>query len=399
VKEQGIGPGDSAGKHIPIKGMVYLLLDDQHAAPAKFTALQRETLRRYFKLLLVPKLGDEHISPALAQNQQLTRTFLRQIVDDLAANPELVDDIPVHQLNMAEQLVGIAQRDNPEEILGFLLQKHHLPVLVSAMRHVLIESANKAFPPYLHWGKTQRLFYVWYSMATFSITKLKDAFKAFKGPDLFEQHVKQHLDLLKNPLFTFHSTLASWLSAPTLNGEASGSNVLDYTILNVFPDGHTVEVCNIRSNQSYKFSVQDLASVKTHVHNWKECKEAVLAIWKLFAYVMDGWGQFWKGRKSNCYGLSEMDYDVVMALKDPTLQLAEKLNATQLSEYNKAKEFRSEIYAKFVGQKPEIAKLGDTHHTEIKQQARNATGKPRISIVIIGNVDAGTNHIHSHSFC
>src|SRR2546428_142406 len=42
VKEQGVAPSFSPGKHVPIKALAYTLLDDQHSPEVKFTALQKD---------------------------------------------------------------------------------------------------------------------------------------------------------------------------------------------------------------------------------------------------------------------------------------------------------------------------------------------------------------------
>ena len=73
VKEQAIPPSVSPGKHLPVKGLAYALLDDQYPPDQKILALHNETLRRYLKLLLVPKLGDEKVSKQLADQQKITR--------------------------------------------------------------------------------------------------------------------------------------------------------------------------------------------------------------------------------------------------------------------------------------------------------------------------------------
>jgi hypothetical protein len=81
--------------------------------------------------------------------------------------------------------------------------------------------------------------------------------------------------------------------------------------------------------------------------------------------------------------------------------LVETLTPTQLAEYQKAKDWKIEAYLPFVPPKPEIARLSDENHVEARQSAAAMTGKPRVSIIIIGNVDSGIFLIffsHSHFF-
>ena len=46
VKKQKVPPADSPGRNIPTKGFIYALLDDLHPLNEKFTALQRESIKR-----------------------------------------------------------------------------------------------------------------------------------------------------------------------------------------------------------------------------------------------------------------------------------------------------------------------------------------------------------------
>lgn len=113
-------------------------------------------------------------------------------------------------------------------------------------------------------------------------------------------------------------------------------------------------------------------------------------------------------RKSNCYGLHELDYDVIKALKDSTLKLVETLNTTQLAEYHKAKDHKNDAYAKWVAPKPVIQRLvtmvqlcslmyqSDEHNTVVKGETHGYTGKPRLSIIFIGNVDSGKSTTAGH---
>jgi hypothetical protein len=46
VKKQKVPPADSPGRNMPTKAFIYALLDDVHPLNQKFTALQRETVKR-----------------------------------------------------------------------------------------------------------------------------------------------------------------------------------------------------------------------------------------------------------------------------------------------------------------------------------------------------------------
>lgn len=83
----------------------------------KYTALTKETLRRVLRLLLVSKLGEEK-NDQLAkviffefslnfQHQILTKSFLKQLITDLADDLKVVDEVPEGELNSAEQIVKL----------------------------------------------------------------------------------------------------------------------------------------------------------------------------------------------------------------------------------------------------------------------------------------------------
>lgn len=332
--------------------------------------------------MLVIKLGSEQ-NAQLAKHQLVSRDFFKKLVTDLAQNEELIEGVPVHHIAMAEKLVNLANLQNDGACVEFLTEKNHFATVVTTLHNLFNTIGNQAMPQYVHWSSSTRFFYVWFAIGTFPIGKLKETFREYKSPALFEKHLQNLLDILKNQDINFSGTITSWITE-----EQAG---LDFVILRMLPPDR-IEIRSIRSNKIIQLEIKELSK---HFDNIL-VRQGILHVWKLFSQLLNYWPGFWKGRKSNCFGLLDIDFEVLQALKDSTLQLVEKLNPTQLSEYQKAKEWKIEAYLPFVPPKPELAKLSDADHIEAKQEAVAMTGKPRVSIIIIGNVDSGKSTTCGH---
>jgi hypothetical protein len=201
---------------------------------------------------------------------------------------------------------------------------------------VFVERANKAFPPFLQWSATQRLLYVWFSLVTYPITALKDTFRAFKAPKEFDSHVSNLLNLLKLKENSFSHTLTAAIlpsssasSSVTSAVTSEGVQQLEYCVLNVNDDSSEVELRELRSGKVHKFRAddKDMKGVLSH----PLARTAALLLWKQVQGMIRQWSGFKKSRKNTCYGLHELDYDIVRALKDNTNKLAESLTPTQLA--------------------------------------------------------------------
>ncbi|KAL6057492.1 Eukaryotic peptide chain release factor GTP-binding subunit [Balamuthia mandrillaris] len=415
---------DSPGKYMPVKAFAYALLDGEFPAAAKLEALQRVSLYRSCKLLLGKvevKKGaaappqQRGLSEKLLAEQMVLRKWLRQLVRNLvkltspsssaasssAASSDEAEkkkeggeeeeeeeeenkaEIPEDALRIAQELGqlvllnddDVSEEEQQSRVLLFLSKEGMLPFLVSTFFELVQRKTRLAFPASFCWRTLQRQFFVWHCIATYPIDKLKESFAAFRSPNEFEQHVITRLEPLRQHKEPFAHTLLSWVDEET--------------------EQHCTLQVNLSNNNLF---VRDTMTGKGHTLDLKN-KEDGRVLWQRF------WKQLmlpvfklwhWKGRPSNGYGLFRLDYDVVRALLDPTNQLIETLNTTQLAEYNAAKEWRNKAYAAFVPPRPEVARLLDEHYTVAKQIARSVTGKPRISVVIIGNVDSGKSTTSGH---
>jgi hypothetical protein len=231
----------------------------------------------------------------------------------------MVDDVPVRLLDSTERLTKMVGSTDEKEIIAYLMEGKHLKVIVDTLCTLFLSKGNKAFSPYLAWDKTQRLFFVWHALASASpIGKLKETFRNFRSPEKWEKKVAEIVDLLKKPQATFKNVLYSWM-IPLNDG-------YDYRILRINND--EIELVSFKKDVTvFKFSIANQAKMVESA----EGVDALMAIWRCMKQMMDGWGGFWKGRKSTCYSLHEVDYDVIRALKDPTRKLVETLNQTQLA--------------------------------------------------------------------
>lgn len=76
-------------------------------------------------------------------------------------------------------------------------------------------------------------------------------------------------------------------------------------------------------------------------------------LWGFLHPILNIW--FWKNRPSTAYGLLDLDFDIVRALRDPSL--IPNLSSVQSSELNAAREYKNPAYHKFVPPKPQQVQL------------------------------------------
>lgn len=71
-------------------------------------------------------------------------------------------------------------------------------------------------------------------------------------------------------------------------------------------------------------------------------------LWEFLHPFLNLW--YWKNRPSSAYNLQDLDYDIVRALRDPSL--IPTLSSVQSSELNAAREYKNPLYFKFIPPKP-----------------------------------------------
>eukprot|EP01119_Soliformovum_irregulare_P021104 TRINITY_DN6967_c0_g1_i1.p1 TRINITY_DN6967_c0_g1~~TRINITY_DN6967_c0_g1_i1.p1 ORF type:complete len:1824 (-),score=734.75 TRINITY_DN6967_c0_g1_i1:21-5492(-) len=380
VKNQKIRPAESSGRIIPIKAVAFGLIDTKHEPHQKLSAIQVEAFKRMTKQIIVPRLVDEKNLPmGMAGNQIVTAEIFKKFILDISEDKSEIDDVPQGILDTAEEFVRLANLPFQDSHLEFILKNSRWPTILKFLRHVIFDVGNKAFPGYLRWENSQRLFYVWHAISSYPFFKLKETFRNFKSPEDFEKHVAFKLKILQD--FNFQSTVEGWIDP---------SSPQSYFVLN-FSDAGDLQLENLPERSSPVVISQKLSV--------EECREnpmkfqCVMRIWNLFMQLASRHGGFWKGKKSNCYSLMDIDYDVVMAIKDSSK--VEMLNPTQVAEYTKAKEFKNAAYEKFVGPKPVVRQLRPEDNIQVKPEAMN-TGKPRLCAVMIGHIDAGKSTTAGH---
>lgn len=393
IKTQSIPNQVSPGKHIPVKALAYFILDDKHSFIIKHRIIVSEIFRRYYKLFLVPSLqnkGEKKLSDALLEQQIVNREFISNFLKEIAENLETVDDIPVKLIEIANFVYKLIHINNAEErktaVLDFLSKFKVLTAILNRIYNILFEKVKKTYPKDFHWPNLQRLLFVWFALAQFPIQSLKDTFAAFKAPVEFEQFITKSLAPLKE--FNFENTLCSFIIG---NGH--------YCTVDFIPSFGQDEVKNQANPEAptsnLVFRNLSLGTKIPFNELQTELQELVfLELWSAFLPALQLW--HWKGRTSNLYGTSEVDFDIVKALKDSTLKLVETLPQGQLSEYYAAKEYRNLNYSKYVGPKPEGPKLSTSALEVAKQETIEDSGKKRLSLIMIGNVDAGKSTTSGH---
>lgn len=371
VKTQIIPSADSPGKFKPEKAYAYTLIDSKHPIDLKYSALLNETLRRYSKQLLVQsKNSDKHVNDQLAAQQVPIREFLRDLLNQLSPDTNVVEDVPISVLATAKQLASLMTESHEEEVLEYLKDAKRRQTILECVRSILVKKSSAAFPVYNHWKQVQRSLFVWWSIATCPVEELLECFRLFKNPAAYERQLQSNLALLQNDQCNnFDEVITSWVDTTT--------ETPTHVALIMMPD--------------MTFTTRRCSAGK-FLGEFPFDNNCLIHIWHAFSALLSNWG--WKGSASTCFGLHEVDYDIIRAFKNPAL--VEQLTQTQLSEYHSAKEWRNPAYSKFVAAKPEVAHLSSDHHFVPQQQVRSYTGKPRLSIVFIGNVDAGKSTTLGH---
>jgi hypothetical protein len=258
----------------------------------------------------VIRLGSEQ-NAQLAKHQIVSRDFYKKLVVDLAQNNEEINGIPVHHIEMAEKLVNLGTSQEETACFEFLLQKNHFSIIVNTLHNLFVTVGNQvnyfqvennkifeAMTPFVHWANNNRFFYTWFAIGSFPVGKLKETFRDFKSPALFEKHLQNLLDIIKSESFHFSNTICSWITE-----EQAG---LDFAILRVISPT-SIEIRSVRSN---KIVQVDMQSVEKYLDNVL-VRSGISQIWKMFSMLLNHWPGFWKQRKSNCFGLLDLDYDVV----------------------------------------------------------------------------------------
>eukprot|EP01105_Mastigella_eilhardi_P015820 TRINITY_DN3621_c0_g1_i2.p1 TRINITY_DN3621_c0_g1~~TRINITY_DN3621_c0_g1_i2.p1 ORF type:complete len:1898 (+),score=453.80 TRINITY_DN3621_c0_g1_i2:680-5695(+) len=389
VTSQSISNADSPGKLRPEKALAYALADSVHPAAKKYSVLVAETLRRLSKLILVPsKLAAtdrSRVSERLAQQQVLTRDYLRELVEkftppsDAAAGAD--PDIPVAALETAKQFAHLISHpeDSAAAVTFLRSHPHRARAACECLRDVVCTRVKAGLPAHAGWRAFQRHMFVWFAVATYPLEELLAHFASFRAPVAFEQHVANIVRLLEEEATQhFSNCITSWIE--------DGSEPVHAALC---VDEKCESVKTRRCTASGK-----LASVIEEPLCGPVSECTALQLWRALSCVLGHWA--WRGSASNCYGLHEVDWDVVRALKDPSLVDRGMLSQSQLAEFHAARDWRNAAYARWVTPKPEPVRLSDAHNFVAKCVPVALSGKPRLSVVFIGNVDAGKSTTLGH---
>ena len=374
ITNNNIESKDSPGKSIPIKALIYCMLDDDFSSIKKHSSLQESIYIRLVKRILHPK---NNINP-LDLKLSLT-TFLYNITGEI----QFDDEIPVSLLNKSQELADIMNnKDEMDENNQLLTQFLNNSIHCWSILEFLSEIINK-YETIQSWIKIQQLLYTSFIFSQFSMKEIQNKFKKFESTNEIEDNIAKKI--LKDKKYSD----IPW----------------DNVILSYFDDNDD-ENCY---NDNFILLCYDNSLKQIQLWNVSRCIcidrknlneyhlldfSIRLKLWKFISYFLSKWK--WSGRMSNCFSLLDIDFDIVSAMKDESLVC--KLSQTQLSEYKSAMNHKKEIYAKWAPKKEFIRSISAEENVQISMNndALKLTGKPRLSMIVIGHVDAGKSTTTGH---
>jgi elongation factor 1-alpha len=372
AKNGGIGHSDSPGKNMPVKAYVFSLLDESVPALQKWEALYTETFRRNMRLICGKIKGtNQKISEKLKANQITNRKFVKTILIKLAEkskiDPGPDPDIPQHVIATSLKIHDILTSQDPDTLINYIVD--NLSVFIESFCWIFIDISKKAFSKGAWWSTLQRMYYVWHVISGYSINELLETFAKFKSPQKFEEHVLKGAEVLKSNPDLFNDTLFCFIE-----------NNCFYAI-DTDPTKQSLILRDISTNTTRPIVPKTDKPIMTRFTRYVT---ELLQIW------------VWRGRSSNAYGLLKVDADVIRALRDGTGIVADGLAQNQLLEYHAAKEWRNKNYEKYAPPKPVAVELSKGNHRVYKQGPGVQTQKPKLALIIIGNVDAGKSTTTGH---
>jgi len=373
LKTGAITTLDSPGKFLPIKGLVYLMLDQTHPLTLKFSLIHSETYSRFFKLILGKVAGTVagKYSQKFLDNQLQLRTFVLETVAELGAlipiqeqyetDREIDPDFPAEFINSATALKTAFESEDDNALKEYLNPAVCL-LLAQKLHHVLQTRGDMCNGPQSHWSTIQRIFYNSMVVRSYSIQDLKQTYADFKEPLGFLKHCK--CESSHQEKINFNNIICSWLTQE--NGK--------FSFCSVSLEGQEISVHNHTTGTSRIATQEDV----------------IQRLWPLFKQILMKYGHF-RGREYAAHGLLEIDWAIVKALKNPVF--ANQLQGVQISEHASALAGKNKAYEKWIV-RVQAPKLG--HNSKVEPNRKTLSDKRRVSIVFLGEVDAGKSTTAGH---
>ena len=286
-----------------------------------------------------------------------------------------------------------------------------LRVLVVAAYHALVTASERILPDYLSWKKTMAFCYVWFALGSYPVGDLMQTYRGFEEPKEFQGHVGGLLEEVKGSGgLEFGGVMCSWVEKREEGGydyvmvglkevgeegegkgkEKEGENEevrerprIQTLPVNLLEGGAVLVVKRWRGGEEGRLEEEELTFEE--VAEGKGGEGLVEELWaRLLRPVLGKYG--WKGRRSKMFGLDDIDWDIVKALKDEE-KYREALEQNQISEYLSAKSWKKKQYLPFIPPPPEVKHIQGAN---VVFRPEGLPGKkPHLGICFLGHVDSG----------
>jgi elongation factor 1-alpha len=277
--------------------------------------------------------------------------------------------IPESRLDLCQQLHdAVTDSTGIEHFLGAVM----FPIIAESVRDfLLVETAKRAYAN-SHWWVQQRFLFQFFLLGTFGVHELKRIFRKFEAPTAFESHVTQVRDAAAG--LEWHRIL--WMMMPS-----------DDALFVIFDDLSSMKVTV--SGEVTRATSNEDPTVRQ-------------VIWEVFSQLALHYP--WKGRRTNCFGMSNIDYDVASALLGKLSQ--DSLTSMQQDIFKAACNWKNLTYAEWnkITERPELPVDIDMSDSRVRVNISDAPramdeDKPRMSFVFLGEKNAGKSTLAGRLIC
>ena len=423
IPNYSVNTATSPGKFMPIKAIVYSILDEKVDPFIKYFSLQNELIKRHVKLLFSPPTANTRVhnkdSDLFPDIKVITNDLVQLFADHLknnqlipvenADNPENTVIYFMEASDIIGQMIRLSNpahlQQNPSEeekqylafnildskagnidlffnspvssktVNSFFSNNQYLEYIFNFVHHLFSDLSKQLFTS-SSWPNCQRILLISSVLNSASVSTIQALFKQYKSTSHIEQAIENSIAPCNNPSY-WENALFSFIN-----------DKKQFILVAYNKANQQVEIYNLSvaggGQLEDKYPSSQFNSIP---------QEILFEFWKLFYLIASRWR--WSGRKGNAYGLLNVDYDIIAAIKDSSKVPA--LSQTQLSEYNQAMSHRNKNYAAYVPEKAPEVKISNEDNASYTYAADlSKSGKARMNIVVVGNFDAGKSTTCGH---